>query len=111
MVPKPIIGGLNDGQGATERPASFGAIRSQAQAQAMPTNLLGLQRNRRQRNKVRPCLAPSSTHLNQEQLVGLSRGVSGENNRFAVVSITCPRYMSLLTKRRSVPSAIRRPRK
>ena len=61
FVPEPIIGGLDDDQGATDRPVSFGAISSQA----IPIIPLGLQRNRNRGNKVRPCLAPSSTHLNQ----------------------------------------------
>ena len=61
FAPEPVIGGLDDEQCATSRPASFGAISSQA----MPTIPLGLQRNRNWGNKVRPCLPPSPTHINQ----------------------------------------------
>jgi hypothetical protein len=54
FIPEPAIGGLNDDQVATERPASFGPISSQA----MPTIPLDLRRDCNQGNKVHLCLAP-----------------------------------------------------
>ena len=66
FAPEPVIGGLDDEQCATSRPASFGAISSQA----MPTIPLGLQHNRNQGNKVRPSLPPCNGHYNRPPDLG-----------------------------------------
>ncbi|KAN0137600.1 hypothetical protein V8E53_004651 [Lactarius tabidus] len=60
FIPKPVIGGLNNDQVATEHPASFSPISSQVMPTTIPLDL-------------------------QYQMVGLSCDVKGENGRVVLV--------------------------